>query len=58
MFSFNIPHGSCKYCNGLGTVMEFDYRLILGEDLNVPLIKSNIRKIPGFGTLKGKHFMI
>jgi excinuclease ABC subunit A len=53
MFSFNIPHGSCKYCNGLGTVMEFDYRLILGEDLNVPLIKSNIRKIPGFGTLKG-----
>jgi excinuclease ABC subunit A len=33
--------------------MEFDYRLILGEDLNVPLIKSNIRKIPGFGTLKG-----
>jgi len=53
MFSFNIPHGSCKYCNGLGTVMEFDYRLILGEDLNVPLTKSNIRNIPGFGTLKG-----
>ena len=24
MFSFNIPHGSCKYCSGLGTVREFD----------------------------------
>ncbi len=53
MFSFNIPHGSCKYCNGLGTVMEFDFRLILGEDLNIPLNKSNIRNIPGFGTLTG-----
>ncbi|MHA1334349.1 MAG: excinuclease ABC subunit UvrA [Promethearchaeota archaeon] len=53
MFSFNIPHGSCKYCHGLGTVMEFDYELILGNDLNVPISKSNIRNIPGFGSLKG-----
>ncbi|TFF97621.1 MAG: excinuclease ABC subunit UvrA [Promethearchaeota archaeon] len=51
MFSFNIPHGSCKNCNGLGTVMEFNYKLILGDDLSVPLDKSNIRNIPGFGTL-------
>ena len=51
MFSFNIPHGSCKYCNGLGTVMEFDYSLILGNDLNVPLQETPIRNIPGFGTL-------
>ncbi|MBD3195793.1 MAG: excinuclease ABC subunit UvrA [Candidatus Lokiarchaeota archaeon] len=50
MFSFNIPHGSCKSCNGLGSVMEFDYRLILGEDLKIPLEQSRIRNIPGFGT--------
>ena len=50
MFSFNIPHGSCKYCNGLGTVMEFDYGLILGNDVYVPLDESGVRNIPGFGT--------
>ncbi|TFF95039.1 MAG: excinuclease ABC subunit UvrA [Promethearchaeota archaeon] len=53
MFSFNIPHGSCPYCNGLGTVMEFDHSLILGDDLEVPLVESGIRDIPGFGTLNG-----
>jgi len=53
MFSFNIPHGSCKYCSGLGTVMEFDYSLVLGNDLEVPLQDSPIRNIPGFGTLTG-----
>ncbi|MHA1437440.1 MAG: excinuclease ABC subunit UvrA [Promethearchaeota archaeon] len=53
MFSFNIPHGSCRYCNGLGTVMEFDYDSILGTDLNVPIQESGIRNIPGFGTLTG-----
>lgn len=53
MFSFNIPHGSCKYCSGLGTVMEFDYGLILGNDSNVPLVESGIRNIPGFGSITG-----
>jgi excinuclease ABC subunit A len=53
MFSFNIPHGSCKYCSGLGTVMEFDYSLVLGNDINVPLQESPIRNIPGFGSLTG-----
>ena len=53
MFSFNIPHGSCKYCNGLGSVMEFDSSLILGYDLSEPLQESHIRNIPGFGTLTG-----
>jgi len=51
MFSFNIPHGSCKQCNGLGSVMEFDYRLILGDDLTIPIEQSRIRNIPGFKTL-------
>ncbi|MFW9936322.1 MAG: excinuclease ABC subunit UvrA [Candidatus Thorarchaeota archaeon] len=53
MFSFNIPHGSCKYCSGLGTVMEFDYGLILGEDLDIPLQDTPIRDIPGFGSSNG-----
>jgi len=53
MFSFNIPHGSCKYCSGLGTVMEFDYELVLGNDLYIPLQDSPIRNIPGFGSLTG-----
>ncbi|MFX1426843.1 MAG: excinuclease ABC subunit UvrA [Promethearchaeota archaeon] len=53
MFSFNIPHGSCRYCSGLGTVMEFDYGLVLGDDLTVPLQDTPIRDIPGFGSLTG-----
>ncbi len=53
MFSFNIPHGSCKYCSGLGTVMEFDYGLLLGNDLDVPLQETSIRDIPGFGSENG-----
>jgi excinuclease ABC subunit A len=53
MFSFNIPHGSCKYCSGLGNVMEFDYELFLGNDLDVPLEETPIRDIPGFGSLNG-----
>ncbi|MFX1574694.1 MAG: excinuclease ABC subunit UvrA [Promethearchaeota archaeon] len=53
MFSFNIPHGSCKYCSGLGTVMEFDYALLLGDDLDIPLRDSPIRDIPGFGADNG-----
>ena len=53
MFSFNIPHGSCKYCSGLGTVMEFDYSLVLGNDMDLPLQDTPIRNIPGFGSLTG-----
>ena len=51
IFSFNIPHGSCKSCNGLGTVMEFNYDLILGNDTSVPLQESGIRNIPGFKSI-------
>ncbi len=53
MFSFNIPHGSCKYCSGLGNVMEFDYGILLGNDLDVPLEETPLRDIPGFGSLNG-----
>jgi excinuclease ABC subunit A len=53
MFSFNIPHGSCKYCSGLGNVMEFDYELFLGNDLDLPLEETPIRDIPGFGSSNG-----
>ncbi|MFX1377576.1 MAG: excinuclease ABC subunit UvrA [Promethearchaeota archaeon] len=53
MFSFNIPHGSCKYCSGLGNVMEFDYALLLGNDLENTLEETPIRDIPGFGSENG-----
>ncbi|MFX0005430.1 MAG: excinuclease ABC subunit UvrA [Promethearchaeota archaeon] len=53
MFSFNIPHGSCKYCSGLGTVMEFDYGLLLGNDMDIPIQETPIRDIPGFGSDNG-----
>ncbi|UCC19696.1 MAG: excinuclease ABC subunit UvrA [Promethearchaeota archaeon] len=53
MFSFNIPHGSCKYCSGLGNVMEFDYGLLLGTDLDVTIEETPIRDIPGFGSENG-----
>lgn len=53
MFSFNIPHGSCKHCNGLGNVLEFDYGLILGNDLEISLQETPIRDIPGFGNVTG-----
>ncbi|MFW9998833.1 MAG: excinuclease ABC subunit UvrA [Candidatus Hodarchaeota archaeon] len=53
MFSFNIPHGSCKYCSGLGNVMEFDYGLLLGTDLDLTLEETPIREIPGFGSESG-----
>ena len=58
MFSFNIPHGSCKYCNGLGTVMEFDASLVLGDNYDVPIQQSKIRDIPGFGTLKSYSWQV
>ncbi len=53
MFSFNIPHGSCKHCNGLGNVLEFDQSLIIGNDLEIPLQETSIRDIPGFGSITG-----
>ncbi|MBN1215327.1 MAG: excinuclease ABC subunit UvrA [Candidatus Lokiarchaeota archaeon] len=48
MFSFNIPHGSCNYCHGLGTVLEFDYKAIIGYDANITIKESGIKNIPGF----------
>ena len=51
MFSFNIPHGRCETCNGLGTILEFDYDLIMGNDLDVTLYDSGLRNIPGFRTI-------
>ncbi len=32
LFSFNSPYGACPSCGGLGTIMEFDADLIVGDD--------------------------
>ena len=53
MFSFNIPHGSCNYCHGLGTVLEFDYNAVIGSNNDITLQESGIRNIPGFRGLDG-----
>ncbi len=58
MFSFNIPHGSCKQCSGLGTILEFDYGLVLGDDLEVALRDTPIRNIPGFGSEDGYSWQL
>ncbi len=35
VFSFNSPHGACKACSGLGTLMELDEALVVpNEDLS------------------------
>ncbi len=31
LFSFNSPHGACKECDGLGTVLEFDAELVVPD---------------------------
>jgi len=31
LFSFNSPHGACKSCDGLGTILEFDPDLIVPD---------------------------
>ncbi len=32
LFSFNSPFGACKTCSGLGTLLEFDERLVVPND--------------------------
>jgi excinuclease ABC subunit A len=32
MFSFNSPYGACEACGGLGTRMEVDPELVVGDD--------------------------
>lgn len=41
MFSFNSPYGACQACDGLGTEMFFDPRLIVPHD-NLSLRKGAI----------------
>ena len=31
LFSFNSPHGACRDCDGLGTIMAFDEGLVVPE---------------------------
>ncbi len=31
LFSFNSPHGACRSCDGLGTILEFDPDLIVPD---------------------------
>ena len=31
LFSFNSPHGACKQCSGLGTILEFNEQLVIPD---------------------------
>ena len=31
LFSFNSPYGACPTCGGLGTILEFDPELVIGD---------------------------
>ena len=41
LFSFNSPHGACRSCDGLGTILEFDPDLIV-PDKSVSLENGTI----------------
>lgn len=41
LFSFNSPHGACKNCDGLGSLLEFDENLLVG-DPNLSLVEGAI----------------
>ncbi len=51
MFSFNSPYGACPECDGLGTEMSFDLKLII-PDRTIPLLKGAIAP---WNTEKSKH---
>ncbi|MFH1419760.1 MAG: excinuclease ABC subunit UvrA [Planctomycetota bacterium] len=58
VFSFNSPHGACKSCDGLGTVMAFDPELVvpdatvsLEEGAIQPWRKSGRRMTPLYAKL-------
>ncbi|MFO0834860.1 MAG: excinuclease ABC subunit UvrA [Phycisphaerales bacterium] len=32
LFSFNSPHGACPTCDGLGTIVEFDEKIVVPDE--------------------------
>lgn len=41
LFSFNSPHGACKTCDGLGSLLEFDENLLVVDE-NLSLVEGAI----------------
>lgn len=41
LFSFNSPHGACKSCDGLGSLLEFDENLLVVDE-NLSLVEGAI----------------
>lgn len=35
IFSFNTPHGACLTCNGIGTILTVDKKLVFNENLSI-----------------------
>ncbi|WCL51359.1 excinuclease ABC subunit UvrA [Leptospira sp. GIMC2001] len=41
LFSFNSPHGACKSCDGLGSLLEFDENLLVVDE-KISLVEGAI----------------
>jgi len=41
LFSFNSPHGACRTCDGLGSLLEFDESLLVTDE-NLSLVEGAI----------------
>ncbi|WP_293977932.1 excinuclease ABC subunit UvrA [uncultured Clostridium sp.] len=50
LFSFNSPFGKCDYCDGLGTLIEIDQRLVI-PDTNLSIMEGAVATW-GAGRLK------
>ena len=50
MFSFNSPFGKCDYCDGLGTLIEIDQKLVI-PDTNLSIMEGAVATW-GAGRLK------
>ncbi len=57
LFSFNVPHGMCMACNGLGFSMSFTQERII-SDTSVSLYDSGIRNIPGYKSVDSYSWKI
>ena len=51
LFSFNSPHGACKYCNGLGKEKTLDINLIIPD----PTLSVMEGAISPWGKMYGNH---
>ncbi|MHC4182220.1 MAG: excinuclease ABC subunit UvrA, partial [Planctomycetota bacterium] len=55
MFSFNSPYGSCKECEGLGMMLEFDPELIIPNE-ELSLSEGAIHAWSNWSSITQRHY--